>query len=101
MDRDRFDGTDVNHIIFAQGRTMDWRRLLCRFKSHERVLMAHLMLFGYAYPSERGRVPESVMGELEQAIRKEGPRRRGSVSAPIWPRRDMACDSRVGFADGR
>jgi len=62
MDRDRFDGTDVNHIIFAQGRTMDWRRLLCRFKSHERVLMAHLMLFGYAYPSERGRVPESLPG---------------------------------------
>src|SRR3954467_13079104 len=67
MDRDRFDGTDVNHLIFAQGKTMDWKRLMRRFAGHERVLMAHVMLFGYAYPTERGRVPAWVMVELDRA----------------------------------
>jgi hypothetical protein len=73
MDRDRFDGTDVNHLIFAQGRTMDWRRLLRRFENHERVLMAHVMLYGYAYPTERDRVPEWVVDELEKRIKSASP----------------------------
>src|SRR5436190_6047454 len=102
MDRDRFDGTDVNHIIFAQGQTMDWRRLLARFKTHERVLMAHLMLFGYAYPSERGRVPEWVMGELQKAIDKEGPRPQRICFGTNMAQKGYGVPIREwGFVDGR
>lgn len=102
MDRDRFDGTDVNHIIFAQGRTMDWRRLLRRFTTHERVLMAHLMLFGYAYPTERARVPEWVMGELEQAIRRESPRQQKICFGTNMAQKGYGVPIREwGFADGR
>ncbi len=71
MDRDRFDGADVAHLIFAQGATMDWQRLLARFKGHERVLLAHVMLFGYAYPCERDRVPGSVIKQLERAAHRD------------------------------
>ena len=102
MDRDRFDGTDVNHIIFAQGRNMDWRRLLRRFKTHERVLMAHLMLFGYAYPSERGRVPEWVMGELQNAIDNEGARPQRICFGTNMAQKGYGVPIREwGFADGR
>jgi hypothetical protein len=102
MDRDRFDGTDVNHIIFARGRSMDWRRLLRRFKTHERVLMAHLMLFGYAYPSERARVPEWVMAELEQAIREEGPRPHKICFGTNIAQKGYGVPIHEwGFADGR
>lgn len=102
MDRDRFDGTDVNHIIFAQGKTMDWRRLMRRFKTHERVLMAHLMLFGYAYPSERARVPEWVAGELQKAIDKEGPRPQRICFGTNIAQKGYGVPIREwGFADGR
>jgi hypothetical protein len=102
MDRDRFDGTDVNHIIYAQGKTMDWRRLLQRFKTHERVLMAHLMLFGYAYPSERARVPQWLMEELEQSIKKEASRPQNICFGTNLAQKGYGVPIREwGFADGR
>jgi Uncharacterised nucleotidyltransferase len=64
MERHRFDGADVNHLIQAHGHLMDWRRLLDRFGSHWRVLYAHLILFGFAYPADRERIPGWVMREL-------------------------------------
>lgn len=71
MDRDRFDGADVNHLILGRGRKLDWPRLLRRFAGHERVLLAHLMLFGYAYPCERDCVPQWVVKRLEEIVRDE------------------------------
>jgi len=64
MERNRFDGADVNHLIQAHGPLMDWRRLLDRFGPHWPVLYAHLILFGFAYPADRDRVPGWVMREL-------------------------------------
>ena len=102
MDRDRFDGTDVTHIIFARGKTMDWRRLLRRFATHERVLLAHLMLFSYAYPSERSRVPQWVMDELEAAIKKEGPRPQRICFGTNIAQKGYGVPIREwGFIDGR
>ncbi|MBI5471630.1 MAG: hypothetical protein HY961_04735, partial [Ignavibacteriae bacterium] len=52
MERERYDGADVNHIIRATGEKMDWRRLLMRFGSDWKVLLNHLVLFDFVYPSE-------------------------------------------------
>src|SRR5205085_11380786 len=64
MERDRFDGADIAHLWSAKGHDFDWARLLKRFHSHWRVLLAHLMLFGYIFPSERSKVPDWLMKEL-------------------------------------
>src|SRR5207244_4766554 len=64
MERERFDGADVNHLIRACGQQLDWERLLARFGPNWRVLLAHLVLFGFAYPSEREAVPEAVLQDL-------------------------------------
>lgn len=64
QERERFDGADVAHLIRARGELLDWPRLLRRFGPHWRVLMAHLVLYGFIYPHERHRVPEWVMNEL-------------------------------------
>ena len=64
MERERFDGADVAHIILAYGERLDWGRLRERFGAHWRVLLAHLVLFGFIYPSARSRVPVAVMEEL-------------------------------------
>lgn len=71
MERERFDGADVAHIILALGDTLDWRRLIDRFGPHWRVLLAHLVLFGFIYPSVRSKVPASVMKELTQRLQRE------------------------------
>jgi hypothetical protein len=64
QERERFDGADVLHLIRAIGTRLDWTRLLERFGDHWRVLLGHLMLFGYVYPDRRDRVPAFVMDEL-------------------------------------
>jgi hypothetical protein len=64
MERERFDGADVAHLILARAEALDWRRLIDRFADHWRVLLVHLVLFGYIYPGERHRIPAPVMDEL-------------------------------------
>lgn len=71
MERERFDGADVNHLMRACGPTMDWQRLIDRFGDHWRVLYAHLVLFGYVYPGERGRIPDWVMQDLTARLDAE------------------------------
>jgi hypothetical protein len=71
MERERFDGADVAHVIRALGSRLDWRRLIDRFGRHWRALYAHLVLFGYIYPSEREQVPAWVMQELGSRIAGE------------------------------
>jgi hypothetical protein len=71
MERERFDGADVAHIILAYGERLDWDRLLERFGPHWRVLLAHLVLFGFIYPSVRSRVPVRVMEDLLGRLNSE------------------------------
>lgn len=64
MERERYDGADVSHLILAVGERLDWNRLLTRFGPHWRVLLSHLVLFGFIYPTARSRVPSWVMQDL-------------------------------------
>ena len=47
QERERFDGADVAHLLRSHGRQLDWPRLMRRFTSHERVLLGHVVFFGY------------------------------------------------------
>jgi hypothetical protein len=71
MERERYDGADVAHLVRALGPGLDWRRLLRRFGPHWRVLLSHLVLFGFIYPGERWRVPAGVMRELAGRLMAE------------------------------
>ena len=73
MERERYDGADIAHILRACAETLDWGRLLRRAGPHWRVLFSHLILFGYIYPGERHRIPAAVMNELLDRCRDEGP----------------------------
>ncbi|MGZ3459251.1 MAG: hypothetical protein ACXU86_12200 [Archangium sp.] len=63
-ERERYDGADINHLILKMGRAMDWERLLRRFDRYWEVLLSHLMMFRFAYPSERDLIPTWLMTEL-------------------------------------
>jgi hypothetical protein len=64
MERERFDGADVQHLLRSCGHRMDWERILRRFGEDWPVLLCHLVLFDYVYPSERASVPGSVLQRL-------------------------------------
>ena len=71
MERERYDGADVAHLLRACGPKLDWPRLLDRFGAHWRVLLSHLTLFGFIYPDERARIPAWVMHELLRRLSGE------------------------------
>jgi len=71
MERDRFDGADIAHIVVNSAERMDWGRLLARFGDDWRVLLAHLVLTGFVYPGVRASIPAWVMDELLARLRPE------------------------------
>ena len=71
MERERYDGADVAHVILAVGDRMNWRHLIDRYGPLWRTLYAHLVLFGFIYPSKRSQVPAWVMAELGGRIAEE------------------------------
>jgi len=71
MERERFDGADIAHILQSCAEKLDWPHLVRRFGPDWRVLLSHLVLFGYIYPSERDKVPAAVMDELIARLQQE------------------------------
>ena len=105
LERERYDGSDVNHLLRAAGPNMDWERVLRRFDRHWEVLLAHLQLFRFAYPSERNTVPRWLMVELlSRALRSvqdgnwPGQMCRGNLLSRVNYQVDI---SRWGYQDGR
>jgi hypothetical protein len=105
MERERFDGADVNHLIRACGPKLDWERLLRRFGSHRSVLLVHLILFSYVYPAERDQVPEWVMETLLARRRKEwcnGAAKEKVCQGTLLSRAQYLNDTELwGYADAR
>lgn len=102
MARDRFDGADIAQLVRARGKSLNWPRLLDRFGSHWPVLLVHLVLFGYTFPSERGIVPAWLIEELDRR-RRETPRNgrklcRGTLLSPGEYLDDIR---RRGYVDAR
>jgi len=68
QERERFDGADVLHLLREMGPSLDWPRLLMRFGDYWRVLLSHLILFGFVYPDKRQNIPQWVMDELVRRL---------------------------------
>jgi hypothetical protein len=71
MERERYDGNDVAHLFHACAADLDWDRLLRRFGEQWRVLLAHLVLFGFTYPDKADAVPSRVQDELVRRLQAE------------------------------
>jgi hypothetical protein len=105
MERERFDGADVMHLLRARGRRLDWDRLLWRFGAHWRVLLSHLVLFGFVYPGDRDNIPADVLRTLtdrlfeEPADGREGDR---LCRGPLLSRTQYLADTEEwGYGDAR
>ncbi|HEY4256055.1 MAG TPA: nucleotidyltransferase [Candidatus Udaeobacter sp.] len=71
MERERFDGADIVHILRRCAPDLDWPHLVRRFDSDWRVLLSHLVLFGYIYPSKLGLIPVAIMEDLIARLRTD------------------------------
>ncbi len=69
--RHRYDGPDIAHLILKQHDQIDWQRLLAYMELHWEVLLAHLLNFRWAYPSERDCVPRWLMDELVARLKTQ------------------------------
>ena len=62
--RERFDGADIAHIIYATGGQLDWGRILELAGAHWEMLLWALVLFRYVYPGQAQFVPLLVWTQL-------------------------------------
>ena len=79
MERERFDGADIAHLLRACAGRLSWPRIVRRFGSHWAVLLSHLILFRFIYPADRARIPswvmEELLGHLQNELRQTPPSR--------------------------
>jgi len=105
MERERYDGADVIHILHSRGPHLDWPRVVDRFGDHWRILLLNLVLYGFVYPREAAPAPRWVMDGLLARLAEE-------IDAP--PRDDRICQGTLisreqylvdlldwGYADAR
>jgi hypothetical protein len=106
MERERFDGADIAHVLQACAEKLDWVVLLERFGAHWRVLLAHLTLFGFIYPGERHRVPrwvmETLLGRLSAETRQPPANDPHVCAGTLLSRAQYLHDvEQLGYVDGR
>jgi len=105
MERERYDGADVAHLLLHCAQDLDWDRLLDRFGPHWRVLLSHLLLFGYIYPGERDLLPRRVLDTLLARWADEGapsPEEKKLCRGTILSRAQYLMDvEECGYRDAR
>ena len=71
QERERYDGADVAHLFLSCADLIDWQHLRNRFAEDWRVLYSQIVLFGYIFPSERGRIPLELIREFNARMQEE------------------------------
>jgi hypothetical protein len=69
--KDRCDVDDVLHLVFAARGNLDWDRILDKIGDHWELLLAHLHLYRYVYPSHTHYLPPRVLKVLGERYERE------------------------------
>jgi hypothetical protein len=106
MERERFDGADIAHLIHAQGKNLNWSRLVKRFGQHWEILLAHLVLFVFIYPGKRDLIPDWLIQELVQKLlttrKNNSPQSAPPFQGTLLSREQYLYDLAVwGYSDPR
>jgi hypothetical protein len=68
MNRKHFSGADISHLILHTGKDLNWKLILQKVDPYWEVLLAHIVLFRFIYPSEREIIPGWLIKELLSRI---------------------------------
>lgn len=102
LERERYDGADVNHIFKYCSSFMDWDRLLARFDPYPDVLLSHLLLFRFAYPGLRDKIPSWLLDRLFARAREPAqPGTERLLRGTILSRAQYGIDLAEGMQDAR
>jgi hypothetical protein len=103
MERERYDGADIAHLIRWRSADLDWERLLWRFGRDARVLLAHLLLVRFVYPAEPELVPDWALDRLLSGAKISPEEREAGVcNGPLLSRSQYLMDiDRDGYKDAR
>ncbi len=69
--RERFDGADIAHVIYAGGGGLDWARITDLVGEHWEMLLWMLVFYHYIYPAYSDFVPRQVWHDLLDRLRDE------------------------------
>ena len=104
MERERFDGADIMHILRSRAGSLDWPRLLTRFGSHWPLLYTYLIFFHFVYPSEIATLPSSVLEDLSRRMGelRLAPQEERVCQGTLVSRAQYLLDiGQYGYADAR
>jgi putative nucleotidyltransferase-like protein len=62
--RERFDGADIAHLIFASRGELQWDRIIHLAGDHWELVLWSLVLFRYVYPAYAQYVPKALWRDL-------------------------------------
>jgi Nucleotidyl transferase of unknown function (DUF2204) len=82
MERERFDGADIAHILRCCAAEIDWPHLVLRFGPDWRVLLSHLILFGYIDPRGTCANPGGDHGRFDDTAPERSESRRARTIMP-------------------
>jgi hypothetical protein len=104
MERERFDGADIMHVLRARAEQIDWGRLVARFGERWPLLYTYLIFFSFVYPSEASRLPGAVLDELARqhvATRAAPPQDRVCQGTLVSRGQYLLDIGQYGYADAR
>ena len=104
MERERFDGADIVHILRARGSILDWARLDRRFGAQWPLLYTYLVFFGFVYPGDAALLPAALMDDLasRQAASRAAPPADKVCQGTLVSRAQYLIDiGQYGYADAR
>ncbi len=68
-ERNRFDASDIVHLILTTGGRIDWQLLLDLLGGNKELLLWHLLFFDFCYPGRSDYLPQELMEQLFDEIR--------------------------------
>lgn len=102
MERERYDGADVAHLLSSCGPKLDWDRLIRRFGPDWPVLLAHLILFEFIYPKDREVLPRELLQKLIARHQEPSRGEPGLCQGTLLSRSQYLDDvERAGWKDAR
>jgi hypothetical protein len=103
MERERYDGHDIAHLIRSSAGTIEWPRLIARFGDNWRVLLAHVILFGFIYPGDQNSIPAWLVDSLVARLHDASLPSASMLCRGTLLSRSQYLDDidRLGLIDGR
>lgn len=66
LNHDRTDWPDIFRLVQMRSSDIDWERLLYKVGEHWEILLAFIVIYDWAYPSEMRKIPTEIRCELLQ-----------------------------------